>query len=134
MSVASEDTGLDEESESCDIKSQSGVSTASSSAYSSGINQSEKGSQNDLETMSEVSNTENDLTVAMAQESEYSNIEIGDIQDDKSEQSSLSTQENRYLTIRSSCCLQSSTKYRLLKQHLEKGTYSKLDTHIQEWQ
>ena len=90
MSVASEDTGLDEESESCDIKSQSGVSTASSSAYSSGINQSEKGSQNDLETMSEVSNTENDLTIAMAQESEYSNIEIGDIQDDKSEQSSLS--------------------------------------------
>lgn len=87
LSVASEDTGLDEESESFDIKSQSGVSTASSSAYSSEINQSEQGSQNNLDT---IKDSERELGVLMNCDSEYSNIEIGDIQDDKSEQSNLS--------------------------------------------
>lgn len=95
--MASEDTGLDEESESCDIKSQSGVSDTASSAYSSGIDQSEavlqdkssddpvtvKGSPESVES-------ENDLGVVINCDSEYSNVEIGDLQDDKSEQSVLS--------------------------------------------
>lgn len=92
LSVASsEDTGLDEESESCDIKSQSGVSTASS-AYSSGVaSQSERGSQNDLETLKDrLPESGEDIGVVMNCESEYSGVEIGDIQDDKSEQSNLS--------------------------------------------
>lgn len=86
LSVTSEDTGLDEESESCDIKSQSGVSTGS---YSSGLGQSEKGSQEDVASLKD-KEKEEDLGMVMNCESEYSNVEIGDIQEDKSEQSNLS--------------------------------------------
>ncbi|XP_060568114.1 huntingtin-like isoform X3 [Ruditapes philippinarum] len=97
LSVTSEDTGLDEESESCDIKSQSGVSDTASSAYSSEINQSEsvlhEQSSADSDTVKgspESVESENDLGVVITCDSDYSNVEIGDIQDDKSEQSVLS--------------------------------------------
>ncbi|XP_053407184.1 huntingtin-like isoform X2 [Mercenaria mercenaria] len=99
LSVASEDTGLDEESESCDIKSQSGVSDTASSAYSSEMDQSETKLQEissaDSETVKENlenAELESDLGVVINcdEPEEYSNVEIGDLQEDKSEQSGLS--------------------------------------------
>lgn len=97
LSVVSEDTGLDEESESCDIKSQSAVSDTGSSAYSSEMDQSEKRSEEmcsgDSETVLErlgKAESENDLGVVINCDADYSNVEIGYLQDDKSEQSEIS--------------------------------------------
>lgn len=97
LSVASEDTGLDEESESCDIKSQSRVSDTTSSAYSSEIDQLESRSidttsddtESTKEDKTEQDDTGTDIVVASS-DAEYSNVEIGDIQEDRSEQSNLS--------------------------------------------
>ena len=97
LSVGSEDTGLDEESESCDIKSQSGVSVSSSSAYSSetdplfvqgpDYNRLQKESFVELEPDQDDGLLFNaDLETATG----YSNVEIGDIEEEKSEKSSLS--------------------------------------------
>lgn len=95
LSVASEDTGLDEESESCDIKSQSGISDAAASAFCSETDQSETRLQDINSEITkqgsiEKDEAETDMGVVIKCDAEYSNVEIGDLQEDRSEQSNLS--------------------------------------------
>lgn len=98
LSIASEDTGLDEESESCDIKSQSADSETASSTNGSEMDKNEPKSADSSNNATESEKirgivtqlSEEDTGVVFSADTEYSNIEIGDIQDDKSEQSNMS--------------------------------------------
>jgi len=86
LSVASSDTGLDEESEACDIKGQSGALTES-------VDQSEivsQFNQCEIEPKEKVETPKDDIGLMMTCDSEYSSVEIGDIKDDNSEVSNLS--------------------------------------------
>ncbi|WAR21216.1 HD-like protein [Mya arenaria] len=86
LSVASEDAGLDEESESCDIKGQSEALTEDLDQSVTGEQQL---TQRNTESLKE-NVKESDMGLVMTCDSEYSSVEIGDINDDASERSDLS--------------------------------------------